>query len=347
MKAIVIHHYGPPEVLSYEEVPDPVPRAGEITIRIFAATVNRILDVALRRGELAGRKPVLPLIPGVDCAGIVEAVGEGVTRWRPGDKVAATGTMPLDPVAEDGSGYDGPKGMMGVKRPGGFAELVAVPAVAAHPVPEALPFHDAAVVMRHCPLAWNLLHGIAGLKPEETVLILGASGNLGSVGIQIAKKVIGARVIAVGGSRERADAGLALGADAAIDASSEDVHEAVMRATDGEGVDVLYDNIANPAVLPAAFRTLRRFGRMVTAGAHGGPDVSLDMGHLYLNKITVRGWTGQQPADRVKSMEAAAAGLIKVQIAHVLPLARAAEAHRIVEADRGSGKIVLDPTLAA
>lgn len=347
MKAIFIHHYGPPDVLSYEEVPDPIPRDGEITIRVFAATVNRILDVALRRGELAGRKPALPLIPGVDCAGIVEAVGPGVTKWRPGDKVAATGTMPLDPVAEDATDYDGPMGMMGVKRPGGFAELVAVPAMAAHPVPEALSFHEAAVVMRHCPLAWNLLHEIGRLKSDETVLILGASGNLGSVGIQIAKNVIGAKVIAVGGSRARADIGLALGADAAIDSSTEDVYEAVMAATDGAGVDVLYDNIANPVVLPAAFRTLRRFGRMVTAGAHGGPEVVIDMGHLYLNKITVRGWTGQQPEDRVKSMEAAADGRIKVQIAHVLPLARAAEAHRIVEADRGSGKIVLDPTLAA
>jgi len=96
MKAIVIHHYGPPDVLKYENVPDPEPRAGEIRIRIHAATVNRVLDVSLRAGNERARAPVLPLIPGVDCAGVVDALGVGVTRWRPGMRVAAAGVMPLD-----------------------------------------------------------------------------------------------------------------------------------------------------------------------------------------------------------------------------------------------------------
>src|SRR6202008_1430923 len=113
MKAIVIHHYGPPEVLKYESVPDPEPRAGEIRIRVHAATVNRVLDVSLRAGNEQYRGPVLPLIPGVDGAGIVDAVGPEGTRWRPGDRVSAAGIMPLDICAEDGRGYDGPRGMMG------------------------------------------------------------------------------------------------------------------------------------------------------------------------------------------------------------------------------------------
>ena len=95
MKAIVIHHYGPPDVLTYQDVPDPVPRDGEIRIRIHAATVNRVLDVSLRAGKEGARGAVLPLIPGVDCAGIVDAVGRGVTRWRKGMRVAAAGIMPL------------------------------------------------------------------------------------------------------------------------------------------------------------------------------------------------------------------------------------------------------------
>src|SRR5512145_2705791 len=94
MKAIVIHEYGPPEVLRYEEVPDPAPRAGEIRIRIHAATVNRVLDVSLRAGKEGARGPVLPLIPGVDCAGVVDAVGPGVSKWRKGMRVAAAGMMP-------------------------------------------------------------------------------------------------------------------------------------------------------------------------------------------------------------------------------------------------------------
>src|SRR5262249_18058786 len=136
MKAIVIHHYGPPDVLKYENVPDPEPRAGEIRIRIHAATANRVLDVSLRAGNERARAPVLPLIPGVDCAGVVDALGAGVTRWRPGMRVAAAGVMPLDICREDDDDYAGPTGMMGIKRPGGFAEMVAVPACAAIELPD-------------------------------------------------------------------------------------------------------------------------------------------------------------------------------------------------------------------
>src|SRR5262249_14033070 len=213
MKAIVIHHYGPPDVLKYENVPEPQPRAGEIRIRIHAATVNRVLDVSLRAGKERRREPVLPLIPGVDCAGIVDAVGSGVTRWKLGQHVAAAGGMPLEPVPEDCIDYDGPQGMMGIKRPGGFAELVCVPACVVVPLPDQINFHDAAVVMRHCPTAWNLLVNTAKLMRGETVLIMGAGGNLGMTGIQIAKNVIGARVIAAAGSDERVKHGLPLGAD--------------------------------------------------------------------------------------------------------------------------------------
>src|ERR1700750_378875 len=105
MKAIVIHEFGPPDVLKYEDVPDPQPRPGEIRIRIHAATVNRVLDVSLRAGKEGYRGPVLPLIPGVDCAGVVDAVGTGVTRWRKGMRVTAAGMMPLVPCAESGENY--------------------------------------------------------------------------------------------------------------------------------------------------------------------------------------------------------------------------------------------------
>src|SRR5439155_24004711 len=146
MKAIVLHKYGPPDVLSYEDVPDPVAREGEIRIRIHAATVNRVLDVSVRAGKEGHRGPVLPLIPGVDCAGVVDAVGPGVSKWRTGMRVAAAGMMPLELCAEDGAGYSGPTGMMGMKRPGGFAELTAVPACAAIALTDGLDFHHAAVV---------------------------------------------------------------------------------------------------------------------------------------------------------------------------------------------------------
>lgn len=346
VKAIVMRSFGPPEVLRYEDVPDPQPRFGEVRIRIGAATVNRVLDVSLRRGDEPQREPVLPLIPGVDCAGTIDALGAGVTRWKPGDRVAAAGAMPLDPCAEDGAGYDGPTGMIGIKRPGGFAELICVPAVAAVALPDGLDFHAAAVAMRHVPTAWNLLINIAELKAGEWVLVMGASGNLGSIGIQIAKHVVGAHVIAAAGSRARAEAGLRLGADAAVDYGSQDLRAEVLRITEGRGVDVVYDNVAAP-VLAQAFLTLRQGGRLVTAGAHGGPNVTIDFEHLYDKRITIRGMPGSRPSDRPACFAAVVEGKIEVQIANVLPLSQAAEAHRLTESDPGMGKIVLDPTLQA
>jgi NADPH:quinone reductase-like Zn-dependent oxidoreductase len=345
MKASVIHQFGPPNVLTYQDMPDPEPRAGEIRIKVHAATVNRVLDVAVRRGEQRHRGVVPPFILGVDCAGIVDKIGAGVTHWKLGDHVAAAGTMPLDIVAEDEKSYSGPKGMMGIKRQGGFAELVCVPSIAVNRLPQNLSFHEAAVVMRHCPTAWNLLVNIAKLKKGEWVLIMGASGNLGSVGIQIARNVIGANVIATAGSRARADIGLELGAHHAIDYATQDLHAEIMKITEGKGVDVLYDNIANPKILPKAFHAIGMNGRLVTAGAHGGPDVMIDFFHLYDKRITIRGMPGYREEDLPTCFQAAADGKIKVKIAHVLPLSKAAEAHRLMESDPGMGKIVLDPTM--
>lgn len=349
MKAAIFHEYGPPEVLKYQDVADPQPRRGEVRIRVHGATVNRVLDVALRRGDQMQRNAVLPCIPGVDCAGIVDAVGEGVSRWKTGDHVAAAGGMPLDVIDENGNGadgapYAGPRGMMGIRRPGGFAELVCVPSTSVVPLPRDLDFREAAVVMRHCPTAWNLLFNVAQLQKDEWVLIMGASGNLGSVGIQIAKNIIGAKVIATAGSRARADLGLQLGADHAIDYSAQNLKDEILKITDGKGVNVIYDNIANPKVLPQAFHALGMEGRLVTAGAHGGPVVPIDFFHLYDRRIQIKGMPGSREEDLPKCFEAAAQGKIKVQIAHILPLSQAQEAHRLMEGDPGMGKIVLDPT---
>jgi NADPH2:quinone reductase len=345
MKAILLHEYGPPDVLRYEDIPDPLPRAGEIRIKVHAATVNRVLDVSLRAGKETFRNPVLPLIPGVDSAGIVDAVGPEVSNWHVGDRVAAAGIMPLEICAEDGHGYNGPKGMMGIKRPGGFAERVTVPACAVVPLPEGLDFHRAAVVMRHVPTAWNLLFHVADLKFGETVLIMGASGNLGTVGIQIAKNVIGARVIAVAGSDDRLAVGMQLGADFGINYSTHNLLDEVMKITHGKGVDVLYDNIANPVVLPVAFHAIGMNGRLVTAGAHAGPNVTIDFAHLYHKQITIRGRPGYTPSDLPHCLAAAAQGKVIPHIERVMPLSQAAQAHRLIEQHESHGKIVLDPTL--
>jgi NADPH:quinone reductase-like Zn-dependent oxidoreductase len=346
MKAIVIHEFGPPDVMKYQEWPDPVPREGEVRIKVHAATVNRVLDVSVRAGKEGARGPVLPLILGVDSAGVVDAVGRGVAKWRKGMRVAAAGVMPLDICREDETSYRGPTGMMGIKRPGGFAEMVAVPSDAVIALPDGLDFHHAAVVTRHVPTAWNLLFNVAELKAGETVLIMGAGGNLGSIGIQIAKHVIGATVIAAAGSDDRVALGRTLGADHAVNYNTQDLTAEVMKLTGGKGVNVLYDNIANPKTLPKAFHAVGFGGRVVTAGAHGGPNVTIDFSHLYHKQITIKGRPGYHPPDVPKCFAAAAEGKVKTQIERVLPLSRAAEAHRLVESGESLGKIVLDPTLS-
>jgi NADPH:quinone reductase len=377
MKANVIHQFGPPEVLKYQDVPDPQPRAGEVRIRVHAATVNRVLDVSLRAGKEMFRNPVLPLIPGVDCTGVIDAVGPGVTRRKVGDRVAAAGTMPLEVCPEDCSGYNGPEGMMGIRRQGGFAQMVCVPACVTVDVPEGLDFRDAAVVMRHVPTAWNLLFNVGGLKKGETVLIMGAGGNLGSIGIQIAKNVIGATVIAVAGSDDRVELGgnlgtvgiqlaknvagatvigvagsdeacalgRSLGADHTVNYNTHNIQDEVLKLTGGNGVNVLYDNIANPKVLPLAFMAIGMRGRLVTAGAHGGPNVTINFAHLYHKQITVRGQPGHDPDDLPKCFAAAVEGKVKPQIERILPMSQAAEAHRLTEAGDVRGKIVLDTML--
>src|SRR5262249_48848415 len=154
MKAVVIEEFGPPDVLQYKDVPDPQPRAGEIRIKVQAATVNRVLDVGVRAGKRPEYEIKLPHILGVDCAGTVDAVGPNIKKGRKGDRAAAAGVMPLEPCEEDCSAYKGPIGMMGIKRPGGFAELVTVAACAVAAVPAGLGLHEAAVIMRHVPTAF-------------------------------------------------------------------------------------------------------------------------------------------------------------------------------------------------
>ncbi len=260
-------------------------------------------------------------------------------------RVAAAGVMPLDICREDDDDYTGPTGMMGIKRPGGFAEMVAVPACAAIELPDRLDFHHAAVVMRHVPTAWNLLFNVAELKAGETVLIMGAGGNLGTIGIQIAKNVIGAKVIAAAGSDERVQMGLDLGADHAIELQHP------RPAGRGDRADRRQRRrraLRQHRQSEGAAEGLPRHRLRRPAGhrrrACAGRNVTIDFAHLYHKRITIKGRPGYRPADVPKCFAAAAEGKIKAQIERILPLSRAAEAHRLIELGESLGKIVLDPT---
>ena len=173
---------------------------------------------------------------------------------------------------------------------------------------------------------------------------MGAGGNLGSIGIQIAKNVIGAKVIAAAGSDERVAIGLALGADHGVNYNTHDFHAEVHEAHRRQGRRRALRQHRQSQGAAGAFRALGFDGRLVTAGAHGGPNVTIDFSHLYHKRITIKGRPGYHPSDVPKCFAAAAEGKVKAQIERILPLSRAAEAHRLVESGESTGKIVLDPT---
>jgi NADPH:quinone reductase len=333
MKAMIYRAFGPPEVMHYEDVPDPVAGPGEIVLAVHAVSVNRVLDVSVRRGTEPQRGVVLPHVGGVDPVGVVTAVGEGVTDRKMGDHVAVF----------QGLG-ETPRRMFGIHCWGGYAQLTKAPARATCVVPPEVPFADACVIARHAPVAWNLLVHLGKLQKGEWVLVMGAAGNLGSLGIQLAKE-LGARVICCAGSDDRVKIGIELGADHGINYRTHDLKEECLRITEGRGLDMVYDNIANPEPTSKAIDALGFDGRLVTAGAHGGPIVPVDFFHLYDRRITITGSPQSRHEDAMPALEAAARGRLRVLIDRIMPLGRAVEAHRLVESDPGIGKVILDPTL--
>lgn len=347
VRAVVIREFGGPEVLRLEDVPDPTPGPRDVVVRVGAVSVNRVLDVAVRAGEQRQRGIELPLIPGVDPSGTIVAVGTEVTDRVPGDRVAVLHRIACGGCESCRAGHhDGcsNRRMVGIHRDGGDAEFIAVPADSTLRIPDELSFAAATVISRHAPTAYKLLVHMADVQPGEWVLIMGASGNLGSLGVQIAK-MRGARVIAAAGSAERAEVGRDLGADAVIDYSTDELCEAVMAITDGRGVNVVYDNIANPRTLPRAVMSMARNGRLVTAGAHGGPMVTLDFRTIYDRQLSIMGGVGARLEDYAWCFDAAASGRLRACIGRILPLGEVAYAHRLTAESPQIGKIILDPSL--
>ncbi len=335
MKAIVIREFGPPSVMRMEEVPTPVPGPGEVLVEVHAVSVNRTLDLIVRAGKYA-KKVTLPHVLGADPSGLIVALGPGVTARELGDRVATTGRL-------SGAGAAVPPLMLGVHVWGGYAQYVKLPVAATYLIPEGVDFAAATCVTRHAPTAFHLLRDRAKLQNGEWVLVMGAAGGLGSAGVQAAK-YLGAHVIAGAGSNERVQAAMKLGADAGINYRAQDLTAEVLRVTGGSGVNVVFENIGAPDLFPKAFGALARFGRLVTAGGHGGGVVPLDVNHLYLNQITVIGATGGSPDDVTLSLQAAAQGKFSALIDQILPLSEAARAHEIVETRSGLGKMLLDPS---
>jgi NADPH:quinone reductase-like Zn-dependent oxidoreductase len=325
MKAAVFHEFGGPEVLKFEDVPVPEPGVGQLRIRVHAVSVNQTLDVGLRRGE-SGIKVKLPLIPGIDPAGEVDAIGPEVTGFSIGDRVASSQPPPLS---------------------GGYAEYVAVSAASSTPIPDGLDFAMATVIRRHLPTASHLMR-LADVQPGETVLVMGAAGALSSCLVQLCKGA-GARVIAGAGADARVQAAQGLGADVGINYRQRKLVDEVLELTDGKGVPLVFENVGDPELWQQAVACLGPGGRLVTVGTHGGEGiVPLDIRLLYRKRLTIRGGLEEQQsslAERVRALELAATGKVRMLIDRILPLSQAAEAHRLVEANAVTGKVIIDPTL--
>lgn len=345
MKAVVLRAFGGPEVLRLEEIDRPAPRDGEVLVEVHAVSVNRTLDLTVRRGEYA-KGVRLPHVLGADPSGVIAATGPGVARTI-GERVTVSSHIRCGRCEYCVAGEDADctaSESIGVSRWGGYADYVAVPERNAYAIPDALTFAQATVAGRHLPAAYNLLVNKANVRPGEWVLVMGAAGALGSAGVQVARQ-LGANVIAAAGSAERVAAAVALGAQAGVDYRAQDLTAEVTRITAGRGVDVVFENISDPVLWPKAFASLAPHGRLVTMGSHGGGRVELDVTRLYLRRLTIVGAAGANRRDIERALRDAAAGTYRPLIDRVLPLAQAAEAHRLLEGGSPLGKVLLDPTL--
>lgn len=345
LNAIVLKEFGSPEVLRLEGVPTPKPATGEILIKVHSVSVNRTLDCVVRSGKYPV-KIQLPHVLGADPAGEVVDLDDGITKFKPGDRVAVISATPCQKCApclkgEDFNCVDNKR--IGVDRWGGYAELISVSARYAVKLPDEISFAEGTVITRHFPMAFHVLASKAAVKPGERVLVMGATGALGSSCVQVAK-MLGAKVIAGAGTDERVELARKYGADCGINYRQLDLAEEVMRLTDNEGVDIVCENISDPTLWPGAFASLAINGRLVTAGAHGGGTVTLDAKRLYMRRLRVIGAAGTSLADVEKALAAARQGKVRAIINRTLPLRDAAEAHRIVENNQIAGKIILDPT---
>ena len=324
MKAVRIHEYGGPEVLVYEDVPDPEPGPQQVLVRVEAATVNPV-DVAVREDRFpTPKKP--PKIIGSDGAGVVELVGEAVTEVHAGDEVLFSG--------------------LGVGSEGSYAELALIAEAQAVPKPASLSFVDAAALGMVFPAAYYGLVTRGALKAGETVLVQGGAGGVGSAAIQIAK-ARGARVLTTVSGADAADLVRDLGADEVIDYKAEDVVARVKELTDGRGVDLVLELVIS-VNLPVDLELVAKGGRIVGTGQGPSPQVTLSIGTALAKDATLlfmnlnnAGRAGVAAIMReVAGM--AAAGTVRAVVGATLPLREARRAHELLEGEH-VGKIVLLP----
>jgi NADPH:quinone reductase-like Zn-dependent oxidoreductase len=344
MRALVLHRHGGPEVLTLEPAwPDPAPGPGEMVVRVHACALN-YLDIFTREG-MPGEPTPLPHITGGDIAGVVAAVGPGVARPAVGDRVVLNPSWGCGACEYCRDG-EVPKclrvHMLGEMDPGGLAEYVRAPAAQAIPLADGYPFEEAACLPITFGTAWRMLVTHAGVQPGDDVLVHGAAGGVGIAAVQIAK-LAGARVFATASSGAKLERLRALGADVPIDYAADREWDATVRRLTGKrGVDVIVETVG-AATWERSIRALGKGGRLVTSGATSGPIGPTDIRYLFRREHRILGSNGWTHNDLLTITRLAFEGKLRPVIDRVLPLERAAEGERAMEARQIFGKVVIRP----
>lgn len=342
MKALYFNEHGENDVLRYGDVPDPAAGPGEVLVRVKACALNH-LDIWVMRGW-PGLRLELPHWGGSDIAGVVEAVGEGVPGWVPGQRVVVDPS--INPV-EDEYTRNGNHSMspayriLGEHNRGGLAEFIAVPASKLAEIPDGIGFAEAAAPILVTVTAWRMLVNRAKLRAGESVLMVGAGGGVNSMAIQVAR-LAGATVYAVASNEEKATRARELGADFTIDRSKVDWGKEMHRLTGGRGVDVVIDNVGK-ATIGTSMKAVAPGGRIVIVGNTSGPIAEIDLRYIFHKQMSIIGSTMGTPDDFRKVQELLRSGRLKPLIDVVMPLAEGKEAFRRMEKSEQFGKIVLLP----
>ncbi len=342
MKAAVFRSHGGPEVIEIADLPIPQPSAGQVLLRVEAAALNH-LDLWARRG-LPGLQLDFPHIGGSDMAGTVERLGSAVQGLEPGVRALVNPSLWCGRCEWCRRGQESlctSYRIIGEHLSGGLAEFAAVPAQNVYPIPDDLPFDQAAAIPLVYQTAWRGLITRARLRPGETVLITGGSGGVSTAAVQIAR-LAGATVYAVTSGPENVRRLRELGADLVIDRLEEDFSAEVWRATGKRGVDVAFDSVGE-AVWPGLMRALARDGRLVTYGATTGPKGQIDIRLTFWKQLQVIGTTMSSRAEFEQVISLVFDKVLQPVIDVVWPLERAREAHERLESGEGFGKIVLTP----
>jgi zinc-binding alcohol dehydrogenase/oxidoreductase len=325
VKAVRIHADGGPEVLRYEEIPDPEPARGEILVELRAAGLNH-LDVWVRKGLPSVPKP---RILGADGAGIVAALGEGVEGFEIGDRV----------VLNPGIPHGGRITVVGEHMDGTYCELKALPATQLHPLDDALSFEEGAAFPLVFETAHRMLVTKAALREGEWVLIWGIGGGVALAAFELSR-ALGARTIVTSSSAEKLDRALGLGADVAINHAEDDVVATVRAATGGPGADVVVETVGE-ATWERSLGAAAQDGRIVVCGATSGHSPPARLYRLWWKQLTVYGSTMGMPSDFEAAYGLIRAHKARVHLDSVYPLAEAAKAHEHLESGAQFGKVVL------